>query len=98
MAKLTVKNVGPIREDEFEVKKHTVFIGPQGSGKSTLAKLIAIGGIERLVFLLDASFFNKMYSYFVLSITVLELSKSTKPLLPTTYRNIFKRIIEGLCL
>ena len=42
MAKLTVKNVGPIREAEFEVKKHTVFIGPQGSGKSTLAKLIAI--------------------------------------------------------
>ena len=44
MAKLTVKNVGPIREAEVEVKKHTVFIGPQGSGKSTLAKLIAIGG------------------------------------------------------
>jgi predicted ATP-dependent endonuclease of OLD family len=42
MAKLTVKNVGPIREAELEVKKHTVFIGPQGSGKSTLAKLIAI--------------------------------------------------------
>ena len=46
MAKLTVKNVGPIREAEVEVKKHTVFIGPQGSGKSTLAKLIAIGGDE----------------------------------------------------
>ena len=44
MATLTVKNVGPIREAEFEVKKYTVFIGPQGSGKSTLAKLIAIGG------------------------------------------------------
>jgi predicted ATPase len=42
MAKLTVKNVGPIREAELEVKKHTIFIGPQGSGKSTLAKLIAI--------------------------------------------------------
>lgn len=44
MARLTVKNVGPIREADFEVKKYTVFIGPQGSGKSTLAKLIAIGG------------------------------------------------------
>ncbi|MFD2569538.1 AAA family ATPase [Spirosoma soli] len=43
MAKLTVKNVGPIQEAELEVKKHTVFIGPQGTGKSTLAKLIAIG-------------------------------------------------------
>ncbi len=46
MATLTVKNVGPIREVELEVKKYTVFIGPQGSGKSTLAKLIAIGGDE----------------------------------------------------
>lgn len=42
MARLTVKNIGPIREAELEVKKHTVFIGPQGTGKSTLAKLIAI--------------------------------------------------------
>ncbi|CAN5174528.1 hypothetical protein BH09BAC4_BH09BAC4_05350 [soil metagenome] len=48
MAKLTVRNVGPIREAELEVKKHTVFIGPQGSGKSTLAKLIAIGGDNKL--------------------------------------------------
>ena len=48
MAKLTVKNVGPIRKAELEVKKHTVFIGPQGSGKSTLAKLIAIGGDSKL--------------------------------------------------
>jgi predicted ATPase len=44
MAKLTVRNVGPIREAELDVKKHTVFIGPQGTGKSTLAKLIAISG------------------------------------------------------
>ncbi len=43
MAKLTVRNVGPIREAELEVRKHTIFIGPQGTGKSTLAKLIAIG-------------------------------------------------------
>lgn len=48
MARLTVKNVGPIREADFEVKKYTVFIGPQGSGKSTLAKLIAIGGDTRI--------------------------------------------------
>lgn len=48
MAKLTVKNVGPIQEAEVEVKKHTLFIGPQGSGKSTLAKLIAIGGDSSL--------------------------------------------------
>ena len=49
MATLTVKNVGPIREAEIEVKKHTIFIGPQGTGKSTLAKLIAIGGDEDIL-------------------------------------------------
>ncbi len=42
MATLSVRNVGPIREADLEIKKYTVFIGPQGSGKSTLAKLIAI--------------------------------------------------------
>lgn len=42
MATLKVKNIGPIQEAELEVKKHTIFIGPQGSGKSTLAKLIAL--------------------------------------------------------
>ena len=40
--KLTVKNFGPIRDAELELKKTTVLIGPQGSGKSTLAKLVAI--------------------------------------------------------
>jgi predicted ATPase len=49
MAKLTVKNVGPIRDAELEVKKHTVFIGPQGTGKSTLAKLIAMGADYELL-------------------------------------------------
>jgi predicted ATPase len=49
MATLSVRNVGPIREADLEVKKHTVFIGPQGSGKSTLAKLIAIGGDNDIV-------------------------------------------------
>jgi predicted ATPase len=40
--KLIVKNFGPIKDAELELKKVTVFIGPQGSGKSTLAKLVAI--------------------------------------------------------
>lgn len=47
MAKLRVKNFGPIRDGFkendgwFEIKKNTFFIGNQGSGKSTLAKLIS---------------------------------------------------------
>jgi predicted ATPase len=40
--KLIVKNFGPIRDAELDIKKTTVLIGPQGSGKSTLAKLLAI--------------------------------------------------------
>ncbi|MDZ7897381.1 MAG: AAA family ATPase [Arcicella sp.] len=40
--KLIVKNFGPIKDAELELKKVTVFIGPQGSGKSTLAKSVAI--------------------------------------------------------
>lgn len=40
--KLIVKDFGPIREAEMDIKKTTVLIGPQGSGKSTLAKLVAI--------------------------------------------------------
>jgi AAA domain, putative AbiEii toxin, Type IV TA system len=40
--KLIVKNFGPIKDAELELKKVTVFIGPQGSGKSALAKLLAI--------------------------------------------------------
>ena len=40
--KLIVKNFGPVKDAELELKKVTIFIGPQGSGKSTLAKLVAI--------------------------------------------------------
>ncbi|MGA0560748.1 AAA family ATPase [Larkinella sp. VNQ87] len=42
MEKLIVRNCGPIKEATVDVRKNTVFIGPQGSGKSTLAKLIAL--------------------------------------------------------
>ena len=40
--KLIVKDFGPIRDAEMDIKKTTVLIGPQGSGKSTLAKLVAL--------------------------------------------------------
>ena len=47
MAKLKVKNFGPIRdgltenEGWIEFKKVTLFIGEQATGKSTIAKLYA---------------------------------------------------------
>jgi predicted ATPase len=42
MEKLSVRNFGPIRDVEIELKDLTIFIGETGTGKSTLAKLIAI--------------------------------------------------------
>lgn len=42
--KLIVKNFGPIKNAEIDVKDMMVFIGAQSSGKSTLAKLITILG------------------------------------------------------
>ena len=41
MRRLVVKNVGPIKHVDIELKKINVFIGSQGSGKSTLAKIIS---------------------------------------------------------
>ncbi len=40
--KLIVKNFGPIKDAEIDLKKVTIFIGEQAGGKSTLAKLVAI--------------------------------------------------------
>ena len=41
MARLIVKNIGPIKNVDVELKKVNVFIGPQSCGKSTLAKIIS---------------------------------------------------------
>ena len=41
MARLLVKNIGPIKDVDIELKKVNVFMGPQGCGKSTLAKIIS---------------------------------------------------------
>lgn len=39
--KLVIKNFGPIRAAEIDLKKINIFIGPQGSGKSTIAKIVS---------------------------------------------------------
>lgn len=41
MARLIVRNIGPIKDVDIELKKMNVFIGPQGCGKSTLAKIVS---------------------------------------------------------
>ncbi len=42
MEKIIVKNFGPLRNIDIELKNLTVFIGESGTGKSVLAKLISI--------------------------------------------------------
>lgn len=39
--KLIIKNFGPVKNVEIELKKVNIIIGPQGSGKSTIAKVIS---------------------------------------------------------
>lgn len=40
--RLKIKNFGPVKNLNIEIKPLTLFIGTQGSGKSTISKLIAI--------------------------------------------------------
>lgn len=40
MCKLTIKNIGPIKEIKMDVNKVTFLLGPQSSGKSTIAKVL----------------------------------------------------------
>jgi len=40
--KLIIKNFGPIKSAEIELKRFTVLIGEQATGKSTIAKLLAV--------------------------------------------------------
>lgn len=40
MTHITIKNVGPIKDVEFDLNKINVFMGPQSSGKSTIAKIL----------------------------------------------------------
>ena len=40
MQKIIIKNFGPVKDAEIEIKKIMLLIGEQASGKSTIAKLI----------------------------------------------------------
>ena len=40
MCKLTIKNIGPIKDIKMNVNKITFLLGPQSSGKSTIAKVL----------------------------------------------------------
>lgn len=40
MQRIIVKNFGPLKDIDLEIKDYMIFLGPQASGKSTLAKLL----------------------------------------------------------
>jgi len=47
---LTIRNFGPIREAEIDVRDLTIFVGPQATGKSLAAQaLYFLRGIEELI-------------------------------------------------
>lgn len=59
MERLIVKNFGPLKSVDIEIKNINVFIGPTGSGKSTIAKLLAILTSGSFNFTKSPMFFRK---------------------------------------
>ena len=60
--KLIIKNFGPIKNAEIDLKKILVLIGPQSTGKSTVAKLVTILRSVELV-IEEKTFLSLLESY-----------------------------------
>ena len=59
MKKLTIKNIGPIKNAEFAVNRINVFMGPQSSGKSTISKILChCQWVEKSCFMNDKELEN----------------------------------------
>jgi ABC-type lipoprotein export system ATPase subunit len=56
MATIRIKNVGPIKDIDFELNKINILMGPQSSGKSTIAKIISFCQWAEKRYLLDDKF------------------------------------------
>ena len=72
MTRLSIKNIGPIKETHLTINTVNIFMGPQSSGKSTIAKLISYcSWVEKDVvtnlsydkYLQDDTFVSKLISY-----------------------------------
>ena len=59
---LIVRNFGPIKDADLEIKRIMLFIGSQASGKSTITKLIAI--FREIRFVLEDKKSTKDFSAF----------------------------------
>lgn len=56
MNRIEIKNIGPIKDVNFELNKINILMGPQSSGKSTIAKIISFCQWAEKRFLLDGDF------------------------------------------
>jgi ABC-type lipoprotein export system ATPase subunit len=56
MNRIEIKNIGPIKEVDFELNKINVLMGPQSSGKSTIAQIISFCQWAEKRYLLDGEF------------------------------------------
>ncbi len=64
MARLIIRNIGPIRNVDIELNKVNVFIGVQSSGKSTIAKIISFcWWLEKTVNKEDTLFYEGREAY-----------------------------------
>ncbi|HJS01055.1 MAG TPA: AAA family ATPase, partial [Flavobacterium sp.] len=66
-SRLIVKNFGPLKEIDIEVREMVTFIGAQASGKSTLAKLLSIFEDEKFRIDDSISFEEELKKYNILS-------------------------------
>ena len=62
MTHITIKNVGPIKNVEFDLNKVNVFMGPQSSGKSTIAKIISYCSWYEKNYILESKSLKDFYS------------------------------------
>ncbi|OQX73505.1 MAG: hypothetical protein B6D64_13800 [Bacteroidetes bacterium 4484_276] len=56
MSKITIRNIGPIKDVTLNLNKVNVIMGPQSSGKSTIAKIISYCQWVEKRFILDGEF------------------------------------------
>lgn len=70
MVKITIKNVGPIKEAVLDLKKYNILIGQQSTGKSTLAKIACYcSWVEKEISINQGSGDFKKEGYFENSLT-----------------------------
>ena len=93
--KLVIKNFGPLKSAEIDLKKILILIGPQSTGKSTIAKLVTI--LRSVEFVLyEKTFLSLLENYNIKSFlkkdTLIEYSSGPYSF---TYQNKKSRLVRN---